>query len=117
MFRYHASRKAYGNRRFNDDMRRRIDGFNFFNHGLYGTRVEVIRLRVVIGGRADDDEIRISERIAFVSGGTQLEWLCFEIVLNIGIFDRRDLTIQIIDLASADVVGNHLVMLSQQNGH
>jgi hypothetical protein len=38
-------------------------------------------------------------------------------VLNIGIFNRRDFAIQIIDLASANVVGNHLVMLSQQNGH
>ena len=98
-------------------MRCRVDRFNFFNHGLYRTRVEVIRLRVVVGGGAYDHEICIRERIFFVGGGAQLERLCFEIVLNIGVFDRRDLAIQIIDLASANVIGDHLVMLRQQNGH
>ena len=72
MFRYHPRRKAHRYRRFDDDMRRGVDGFNFFNHVLYGTRIEVIRLRVVVSGCADDHEICIRERIFFLSGGAQL---------------------------------------------
>ena len=43
---------------FDDDCRIGTDGLELFGDGFYGTSVEVVSFRIVVGRGGDDDEIR-----------------------------------------------------------
>ena len=107
---------AYRHGGLEDHHRFGVDRLHVPDHRLHRAGVEVVGLRVVIGGRGDDHVIGARVGVLLVQGGAQIERLVLEVVLDLGIDDGRLLAIEHRHLLGDDVEGHHFIVLCQQDG-
>ena len=107
---------AHRNGRFDDDGGGAVERHDLAHDGLDRRGVELVRHRIVIGRRGDDDDIRAFESLGGVESRLEVQFFVLQEVLDFGIDDRRFPAIEHIDLGRDDIECNHLVMPRQQHG-
>ena len=78
--------------------------------------IEIVLLRVVVGGGGYDYEIGVAVGRGTVERGSEVERLLGQIALDIFILDGRLAPVDHIHLFGDDVNGRHVVVLGQQRG-
>ena len=112
---------ADGDGRLDDDPGVRVHRANGGDGGLDGAGVEEVPVRIVVGGRGDDGEVRARICLGHVDGGVQAELalprlgLCQE-PLDLVVLDGRLVAVDLLDLLGHDVQRAHLVVLREQDG-
>lgn len=86
------------------------------DHLLHEARVEEVLVGIVVGGRGDDDELRLLVGLRAVEGGSEVQLVVREVVLDLGVRDGRQAPVDEIDLLGDDVHSGHMVVLGQQDG-
>ena len=107
--------EAHGNGGFDDDMGRIAAGQSLLYDRLDTGGVEIVRLRVVIGGCRHDDEIGIRERGLRIRGRGQIKRVIGKERVDIrvcnGVFARVDH----VDAGLVNVQGDHCIVLGKQD--
>ncbi len=106
---------AHGYSGLDDHYRFRIDGYDVFDDRFDGPGIEIVGLRVVVGGGRDDDEVSAGVGISLVQRGTKVEGLVDQEVLDLFVFNRRFFLVQHRHLLGDDVQADNFVVLSKQD--
>ena len=107
---------AHGHRGLDDHDGPRVHLEHQLDHLLHEARVEEVLVGVVVGGRGDDDELRLPVGLRAVEGGGEVQLVVREVVLDLHIRDGRQAPVDEVDLPGDDVHGGHMVALGQQDG-
>lgn len=107
---------AYRNRGFDDHHRLRVDAHHILNHRFDRTGIEVVGLGIVVGWCGDDDVIRPGICFALVQRGLEIEFFIGEVILDLGIFDRRLLAVKHRNFFGNDIDRDHFIVLGKQDG-
>ncbi len=112
----HAGGEADRNGRLDDDGGLRGVRADVRDHRLDARRVEVVRLRVVVGGRGDDDEGRASVGVGRIRRRAQGQRLRREVILQLVVDDRGPALVDRLHPPAVEVEGCDLVVLGEDDG-
>ena len=85
-------------------------------HGLDRARVEEVRLRVVVGRCRDQDDLGVRVRRGRIGRRGERELVVGEVVLELGVLDRRLTSLEGLDLVGVDVQHRDVVALGEEHG-
>ena len=112
----HLRGKADRHGGLDDHQRSRVGGHHSLDHRLDRRGVEIVGLRVIVGGGGDDHVIGASVGLGCVKRALQTERAVREEVADLRIVDRRLAGVDLRHLGRDDVEGHHIVPLREQHG-
>ena len=113
----HAHRVTDGDGGLDDHRRVRVDLDDVADDALHGGGVEVVRHRVVVGRRRDDDVLRTLVRLVLVEGEPQVEVTGREEGRDLLVVDRAPPGLEHLDPGGVDVEADDLVVPGEEDGH
>lgn len=93
-----------------------IDGDDVFDDGFDRARVEVVGLRIIVGGGGDDDVVSADISFLLVECRPQIERSGFKVFLDLVIDDGGFFAVDHAHLLGDDVERNHFIVLCKQDG-
>ena len=98
---------------FKNHDRFRVDGHDVLDHRFDRAGVEVVGLGVVVGGGGDDDIVGPGVSVMFIERSTEIERPVCQIVLDLGVGDRRHLAVEHLDFLGDDIERHYFIVLRQ----
>ena len=114
-FLFHLGGITHGDGGFDDHHGLRVDAQHILNHRLNRACVEVVGLRVVVGGGGDDNVVRPGVGFLFIQRRTEVEGFVGQVVLDLSIFNGGLPAVEHVYFGGDDVDRHNFIVLGQQD--
>ena len=110
----HSLRIAHRHRGFDDHIGFRGNGKHLFNHAFHRGRVKEVLLGIIIGGRSNDDIVRLPVGLLGIHSGPKIQCFILQETGDILVLNRRFSPIQHFHLGGHNIQCHNVVMLCQK---